>query len=290
VLSIRGRWVTIDPRALSLQWAVQVNVGHRGTPSERLAMLNAVAQKQEQILAPAIAMGALDTPLVGLKEYRNTLARMVETAGFSDVVSYFKELPPDWQPPAPPPPKPTTDELLAQVEALKVQATATDDQASQEFNRLKLMIEDERSRLETALKAWTDAWAVSAQHGTPVPSLTNFQDAVRGDPSAALQRANASSPPGTPAMPTPPPGGLPPGGTGAPVARPLAAGAFPAIPAIRGAPSAPNALPPNAAPANTALGISPETAIALRQRLLGGGASDGLAGRLLAARSAMPQR
>jgi len=290
VLSIRGRWVTIDPRALSLQWAVQVNVGHRGTPSERLAMLNAVAQKQEQILAPAIAMGALDTPLVGLKEYRNTLARMVETAGFSDVVSYFKELPPDWQPPAPPPPKPTTDELLAQVESLKVQATATDDQASQEFDRLKLMIEDERSRLETALKAWTDAWSTSAQYGTPVPSLTNFQDAVRGDPSAALQRASASSTPGTPAMPTPPPGGLPPGGTGAPVARPLAAGAFPAIPAIRGAPSAPNALPPNAAPANTALGISPETAIALRQRLLGGGASDGLAGRLLAARSAMPQR
>ena len=49
VLSIRGAWVTIDPRALSMQWSMQVNVGQRGTPAERLAMLATIAGKQEQI-------------------------------------------------------------------------------------------------------------------------------------------------------------------------------------------------------------------------------------------------
>lgn len=287
VLSIRGKWVTIDPRALALQWAVKVNVGHRGTPSERLGMLNAIAQKQEMILTPAIQAGALDTPLVGLIEYRNTLARMVETAGFADVVSYFKELPPGWQPPPPPPPKPTTDELLAQVEQAKLQQETIDDARQAEFDRTKMLLDDERSRLEAALTAWVTVWNTSAQHNSPVPSISEFQAAVRGQAGAALQRGAIVAAPPAPAMPSPPSPILPGGGGATPAVRPLAAGAFPAMPPVRGPISAPNALPPNAAPSGTVSGISPETAIALRQRLLGGGQGGGLAAQLLASRSAM---
>ena len=303
VLSIRGRWVTLDPRALSIQWSIQVNVGHRGTASERLAMLTAIAAKQEQILAPAVAAGLLDTPLVGLPEYRNTLARMVETAGFSDVVSYFKELPPNWQPPPPPPHTPTTDELLAQVEQLKVQADAADDARKAEFDRTKLLLDDERSRLEAALTAWVTLFTTSAQHETPVPSIQQLQEAVRGDLQTTAVRVKGTMPdaaPSSPAAPTmPQPGGSPPafgmvpppagagaGGGGAP------AGRFPAIPLPgptgRGV-SAPNALPPNAAPGGATLGISPEAAIALRQRLMARSGSDGMAAQLLAARGAMPR-
>ena len=297
VLSIRGAWVTIDPRALSMQWSMQVNVGQRGTPSERLAMLATIAGKQEQILAPAVQQGMLDTPLVGLPEYRNTLARMVETAGFSDVVSYFKELPPGWTPPPPPPPQPTTDELLAQVEQLKVKEEAANDAAKHQFDRDKMVLDDNRSRLESALTAWVAVWQTGAQTGTPVPAIGEFQQAVRGDVQAAAltwqtlagtqPTIPGAPPPATPpAAAAPPPFGIPaPPGGGGPPARPLASppGVMPAGGPV---PSLPAGLPANAAPPGSALNISPAAAIALRQRLMGGGG--GTAANLLATRGALP--
>ena len=36
---IRGQWIAIDPRALATMWECQVNVGGKGMPQERLAML-----------------------------------------------------------------------------------------------------------------------------------------------------------------------------------------------------------------------------------------------------------
>jgi hypothetical protein len=299
VLSIRGAWVTIDPRALSMQWSVQVNVGQRGTPAERLAMLATIAGKQEQILAPAVQQGMLDTPLVGLPEYRNTLARMVETAGFSDVVSYFKELPPNYQPPPPPPPQPTTDELLAQVEQLKVQLEAQDDAASRAYDRDKMVLDDQRSRLESALTAWTAVWQTAATTGAPVPAIGEFQAAVRGDVHASAltwqtlagtQPATPGAPPppaATPATAAPPPQlGIPAPamGRGGPPARPMVLPGT--MPAGGPVPSLPAGLPPNAAPPGSSLGISPAAAIALRQRLMGGGA--GTAAGLLATRGALP--
>ena len=301
VLSIRGAWVTIDPRALSMQWSMQVNVGQRGTPSERLAMLATIAGKQEQILAPAVQQGILDTPLVGLPEYRNTLARMVETAGFSDVVSYFKELPPGWQPPPPPPPQPTTDQLLAQVEQLKVQQDATDDAAKHAYDRDKMVLDDQRQRLEAALTAWVTVWGIAATNGTPVPPFEEFAKAVHASDQDAVAAwttlANQPMPDGsTPGAPTPPaatPGpAAPPFGIGAPAtagggsaARPLVVNPA-AMPAAGPVASLPAGLPPNATPPGSPLGISPAAAIALRQRLMGGGA--GTAAGLLATRGALP--
>jgi hypothetical protein len=246
-----------------------------------LQALAAIAAKQEQILAPAVAQGILDTPLVGLPEYRNTLARMVETAGFADVVSFFKELPPNYQPPPPPPQQPTTDQLLAQVEQLKVQLDAADKLSSQQYDRDKMVLDDQRSRVESALSAWVAVWAAAAQHGTPVPAIDEFQAAVRADPqaAAAVWQALAGQPgPGNQPQATPPPGaqptpaGMPPPpfGIGAPSASgPAGRPMVPAMPPAGPVASAPNALPPNAAPAGTTLGISPASAIALRQRLLG---------------------
>lgn len=180
VLSIRGSWMQIDPRALSIMWAVQCNVGHAGTKQEQLAMLSAIAAKQEQILAPAVAQGMLDTPLVGLPEYRNTLARIVEVAGFSDTVSYFKALPPDWQPP-PPPNKPTTEEVLAQVEQEKTRLNSIDQARSDQTDRLKVLLDNERSRDEAAVQAWVQLYGIAAQHGTPMPAMEEIQNYLRSE-------------------------------------------------------------------------------------------------------------
>ena len=151
-----------------------MNVGGKGMPMERLAMLAQIAQKQEAIML----QGGLSNPLAGIPEYRNTLARMLETVSISDVSSYFKPLPPGWQAP-PPPNKPAAEELLAQVEAQKTAANVENDRAKQQTDRAKMITEDDRERDRAALDAWTKAWAVSAQHGTPMPSLDEFKAGSR---------------------------------------------------------------------------------------------------------------
>ena len=105
-------------------WTCSVNVGGKGMPHERLAMLAQIAGKQEQIMQ----VGGMDNPLVGIPEYRNTLARMLETVSISDVSSYFKALPPGFQPPPTQQP-PNTDLILAQVQGQKTAADVENDDA-----------------------------------------------------------------------------------------------------------------------------------------------------------------
>ena len=61
IIRLRGAWISIDPRALSTMWECSVNVGGKGMPMERLAMLAQIAQKQEAIML----QGGLSNPLGG---------------------------------------------------------------------------------------------------------------------------------------------------------------------------------------------------------------------------------
>lgn len=298
VLSIRGKWVTIDPRALSIMWQVQVNVGAKGTMQERLGMLATIAGKQEQILAPAVQAGQLDTPLVGLPEYRNTLARMCEVAGIADVVSYFKDLPPNWQPPAPPPPQPSTDQILAQVEQQKTQAEIVDEQGRRDNDRLKILLDDGRSRDETAVNAWVNAYKVAAQFNTPLPSIDEFKGALK------------PTPPGAPGVPAPPGSVGPPGAMAGPAGAPAlgAAGPSPSarpggLGAAQGAAlmpppggigqpgrvgSLPLATPPVGTPAGANVAADPATVLAMRRAMLARQGAGGLAATILGNRAGMP--
>jgi hypothetical protein len=297
VLSLRGKWISVDPRALSILWDVQVNIGGKGTPSERLAMLNAIASKQEAILAPAVQQGMLDTPIVGLPEYRNTLARMCEAAGISDVTTYFKELPPGWQPPPPPPPQPSTDQVLAQVETMKTQADIADDARKSQTERIKLAMEDDRARDEAAVTAWVNSYATAAQHGTPLPSIAEFKAALKSTIPYAVLLAPSGPPPGAPPIPMPgapmPPALGAPGGSlparGLPPAGPLSgvgARAAPPMPVPAAGLSRPGMPPAPAVPGAGAPApmTDPATVIAMRRAMIGGNAG-GIAGTVLGNRS-----
>jgi hypothetical protein len=160
-----------------------------------------------------------------------------------------------------------------------------------------MVLEDQRSRKEAALTAWVTVWGVAAQNGTPVPPISEFLAAVGGDTqaSALTWQTLAGTQPNTPGAtppPAPPPAaaapqfGIPaPPGGGGPPARPMMA-LPPITPAGGPVPSLPAGLPPNASPPGSPLGISPAAAIALRQRLMGGGG--GTAASLLATRGALP--
>jgi hypothetical protein len=285
VLSLRGKWIAVDPRALSIMWDVQVNIGGKGTPSERLAMLSAIANKQEQILAPAVAQGRLDTPIVGLAEYRNTLARMCETSGISDVTSYFKELPPGWQPPPPPPPQPSTDQVLAQVETMKTQADIADDTRKSQTDRIKLAMEDDRARDEAAVTAWVNAYATAAQYNTPLPSITEFKAALKTTIPYAVLLAPGMPPPGpAQAIPQPGPPLVPALGAPGALSRPGPALAGP----LAGVPqrAAPPVMPvPGAGSPSPA--SDPATLLAMRRAMIGRGGGS-VAGAALGNRALVP--
>lgn len=218
VVRIRGEWVSIDPRALSTMWETSVNVGGKGMPHERLAMMAQVAQKQEQIMQ----IGGLDNPLVGIPEYRNTLARMLETVNISDVTSYFKALPPGFKPP-PAPQTPSPEMVLAQIEGQKTAANIENDRADQQTKRAQLLLEDERERDKAALDAWSKTWVAAAQHGTPAPSLDEFKAAMKSQapavgmladlpPPTSTELPAAGQPPKPPVPPRAQPAMMPPGG------------------------------------------------------------------------------
>ena len=203
VIRIRQQWIPLDPRALQTQWETAVNVGGKGMPQERLQMLSAIAQKQEQL----ILQGGLANPLAGLPEYRNTLARMLETVNIADISSYFKALPPDFQPPPAPPPPPNTDLILAQVQNAKTNADIENDRADQQTRRASLLLEDDRERDKSALDAWVKAWVAGAQFGTPVPSLDEFKQSMKSQAPAVGLLSDLPSPssPQPPAVGAPPP-------------------------------------------------------------------------------------
>lgn len=189
VIRIRGEWQAIDPRAIGTMWQASVEVGGKGMPMERLAMLSQIAMKQEQI----ITTQGLNNPLVGVPEYRNTLARMLETANIADVSNYFKQLPPEWQPP-PADQGPTPDQLLAAVQQQKTAADLETDRGKAQTDRATLLMTDDRERDRAALDAWVQVWKTAAQFGTHVPSLTEFQAAMKNNTPPLGLMADAPSP------------------------------------------------------------------------------------------------
>lgn len=274
VILLRGQWISIDPRALATMWECQVNIGGKGTPTERLMMLAQIAAKQEQI----IAQGGMNNPLAGIPEYRNTLARMCELASISDVGSYFKALPPGWQPPPDPPPKPTSDEVLAQVEGQKTVAQVMNERAKQQTSRADTLLSDDRDRDKAALDAWVKTYAVAAQYGTPLPSIDEFRQAMASSVPLVAPLANLPPMPipnGGASLPAPPP--------------PVGTRTLPAVGAPPGAPPGvrprmPPGAPPMAAPGGAAPAPAPgatpppdpATQLAMRGALTGRGLPNAL--------------
>jgi len=86
IVRLRNEFVTMSPREWENMYDVQINVG-LGTAqkTEQMQFMMATAQKQEQIIAQ---MGP-DNPLVSLTQYRNTLAKISELAGFKDSEQFY---------------------------------------------------------------------------------------------------------------------------------------------------------------------------------------------------------
>lgn len=85
-LRLRGEWVEFDPRAWDADMDCTVNIGLGGGSRERdLGILQMILAQQKDVLA---SLGA-ENPLVKPDQVYNTLAKMVEIAGFPNADPFF---------------------------------------------------------------------------------------------------------------------------------------------------------------------------------------------------------
>ena len=159
IVRMRGKYVQFDPRTWANEYDVSVNVGlGSGDRDQKLTMLQMVLAKQEQI----IQTYGPSNPLVSVGQYRNTLAKFIEAAGFKDANAFMNEITPemDAQLSQPQPPAPDQQaevaQLLAQVEREKTQAKAQIDAAKLDLERQNLEAEFTRKGIEMQMKNQKD--------------------------------------------------------------------------------------------------------------------------------------
>lgn len=147
MVRLLGHWVTVDPRDWS-DYDVSVDVAlGRGSTTERLGALDRIAGKQEQVIA---TLGP-DNPLCGVAEYRYTLAKMVELAGFKDASRFFKPiLPSQNQAANAGAPKPGQNDATAQA---LVQAETIKQESAQKQKAAELDLDFKKTQAELVAKA-----------------------------------------------------------------------------------------------------------------------------------------
>lgn len=159
IVRMRGKYVAFDPRTWANEYDVSVNVGlGSGDRDQKLTMLQMILSKQEQILqqfGPA-------NPLVTVGQYRNTLAKFIESAGFKDANEFLNEITPeqDAQLAQPKPPTPDAQaeaaKMFADIEREKTQAKSQIEAAKLELQKQQLEAEYTRKGIEMQMKNQKD--------------------------------------------------------------------------------------------------------------------------------------
>lgn len=170
MVRLRGNFVPVDPRAWQAGFDVTVNVALGGVDDEqKMVLLESVAQRQENI----ISQFGLDNPLVTLAQYRNTVGKIIETAGLKDVDNYFMspDSPQSQQIMAQASQKPkkkSPEETLAEVQVQQIQSEMQSQMMKLQLDREKMFMEDERKRDELDAKLTLDAIELQAKYGTQI--------------------------------------------------------------------------------------------------------------------------
>jgi hypothetical protein len=159
IVRMRGKYVSFDPRTWANEYDVSVNVGlGSGDRDQKLTMLQMILSKQEQILQQF----GPSNPLVSVGQYRNTLAKFIESAGFKDANQFINPITPEQDAalaqPKPPAPDAQAEvaKMLADVEREKTQAKAQIDSQKLDLERQKLEAEYTRKGIEMQMQNQKD--------------------------------------------------------------------------------------------------------------------------------------
>ena len=144
LVRMRGEFVEFDPRTWANQYDVAINVGlGAGNRQEQMAMLNMVLAKQEQLInqyGPA-------NPYVSPAQYRSTLGRMVELAGFKDSGEFYKAITPEQDQQLSNPPPPQQPQMPPEVQAL-MQKTQAEIQANQQKAQADMQLQQQQMQID----------------------------------------------------------------------------------------------------------------------------------------------
>ena len=155
LVRMRGKYVQYDPRTWANEYDISINVGlGSGDRDQKLAMLQMILAKQEQILQQF----GPSNPLVTVGQYRNTLAKFIESAGFKDANAFINEITPEQdaalaqpQPPAPDMQAEMT-QMLADVEREKTAAKSMIESEKLKLKQMELEAQYTQKGIEMAMK------------------------------------------------------------------------------------------------------------------------------------------
>ena len=158
IMKIDNKNTPIDPREWDSQYHVTINVGlGNGSKDEQVAMLSMLLQKQEMILMQY----GMSNPLVSIKQYRETLAKMINASGYKDDVQFIKEITDEEsqqfaqqsaESQNQPPPEVQAAEAIANAEREKAQMKQQTDMAAQALKMKEAQFKVEMEQQELELK------------------------------------------------------------------------------------------------------------------------------------------
>jgi hypothetical protein len=157
IIKVNNKYVPMNPREWINEFNLTVNVGlGTGTKQEQLAVMQMILDKQEQI----ITQYGLSNPLVNLKQYRDTLARFVNMAGFKDdsqflmdvTVEQAQQIAQQQAQAGQTNPQVEAAQAIAQVEREKAQLRAQTDMAKLEIQKQELALKTQKEQLELQQK------------------------------------------------------------------------------------------------------------------------------------------
>jgi hypothetical protein len=185
MVRMRNEWVQIDPRGWNAGMDANINIAlGNGDTNERLQTLMMILSKQEQILQQ---LGPTN-PLVTPQQFSNTLRKIVELSGFKDSTSYFQAIPADYVPPAPPQPKPSPEEILAQVQAESIKADIQKKAADLELQRQQMIMDDDLKRDQMAQDLYLKKYEIELKYNSQI-STAEINAAQNIDREAIRQQA-----------------------------------------------------------------------------------------------------
>ena len=165
MVRLRNEWVEIDPRVWNSSMDVTVNIGlGNGDTNERIQALTMIAGKQEQIMQQF----GLSNPVVTPAMYIRSIQKIIELSGFKDASSYIQTLPADFQMPQSDAPKPTPEEVLAQVQAQSIQADIQKKAAELELKREQMIRDDDYRRDQLAQDLMLKKYELELKYNTQI--------------------------------------------------------------------------------------------------------------------------
>ena len=155
VIRLNGKFIPFNPREWNDQYNVSINVGlGTGTRQEQLATMQMILSKQEEIIQGY----GLSNPLVSIKQYRDTLAKFINMAGFKDATAFMNEITPEQneQLSQPTPKQPDSNveatQILAQVEREKADLRSRTEMSKLDLEREQMQLDNARKQLELQMQ------------------------------------------------------------------------------------------------------------------------------------------